>query len=1034
MTQGTKRRRWVFCLWFFCWSVFPGLGQSALGECQIIAQKEGFPVDQQHAFLFQDAQGFLWVSSLSALHRFDGTLVKTFLPDSERMNWLLPGYIQHTLLEDRQGRLWVSNSKDIFYYHPSRGRFFRTTSGQNNQEYRLLHADPDGRLWGLKGGRLFSRIDEKMDFPAIAPFSEQVARFAVQTDARGFLQRVIGTPVMHPGIEVLELDGLRKRQVEIRFPGDLPSGPSKYVERVFANGDTLVWLCTNAGLAAFNPDAPERITSYPIQGLPNTAVTLAIPFDSKRLVVGTREAGVWVFDKTTGEFEAAWGNEADFSAREARHKIESALADPRGEQLWLSFINRGLGSVSRFSPDLRFLNQANGIPLGDTKYSCPDPYGGFWLAGSTRALHLDKEGACSAITFPDGLQINTVWNFLTDHFGRPWVLAGGRLFYRPIHASSWKEIAFLGKREVIKDFALLPKGKILVLTDSQAFFLQESELGVFGRSNPVAFIRYEMKNAKGPCHLFAPMDGYLFLQEEVNSRIVVFKAEPGGYRRIAETPMPLVNGYVWDRARETVWLATTDGLKRLSKDFKTAESHFSGNEWLKHAEIKGVLLDEAGRLWLAAPDALVQYEPDKDQVLFFRQEELRAGPFLPNSAVATSDGRFIFGAKDGIISFDPKRLKPHPVVPKPYIYEIQVNGAAWDSLDPAVPQEVFFKSDERRIRLTLSAVGHYLPSYIRIQYRLEGYDNNWVTALAGENVHYILKYARSHTFQMRAIGPNGQVSAIREWTFTVHPPWWYSVWSVLVVLGVVAGLSKLEFNRVVRKKVKEEQKRQKLIEQEWSRMMNDLHDGIGFDLTAIRAMSERGSRNNPDPEAREQFEKIYRRALDGMQSMGEIFRVTEDQAASLDVFLEFLRQRSKEYLDSMGLEHQFLLPQGLPYAEVGAEQRQNVWLVLKESLNNTAKHAQATLVQISVWKEDRTLFLRIQDDGCGFDPSAHRSGRGTRNMPKRMRSIGGSYAVDSSPQKGTTILLSCPLKTPFRPPGIWNRLKTIWRRTFFPDV
>lgn len=86
------------------------------------------PADEEHAFLFQDSRGFLWISSLSALYRFDGALVKSYLPDSARKNWLHPGFIQHKLLEDKQGRIWITNGNAIFYYHPQKEHFYRISA------------------------------------------------------------------------------------------------------------------------------------------------------------------------------------------------------------------------------------------------------------------------------------------------------------------------------------------------------------------------------------------------------------------------------------------------------------------------------------------------------------------------------------------------------------------------------------------------------------------------------------------------------------------------------------------------------------------------------------------------------------------------------------------------------------------------------------------------------------------------------------------------------------------------------------------
>ncbi|MBK6947586.1 MAG: hypothetical protein IPH16_05420 [Haliscomenobacter sp.] len=999
----------------FCWTSPPVAGQIAPYVFSLVGKEQGLPPDEEHAFLFQDSRGFLWISSLSALYRFDGALVKPYLPDSTRKNWLHPGFIQHKLLEDKQGRIWITNGNAVFYYHPLKEQFFRISAGDSSQGYILLHINPDGRLWGLKGGTLFFRQNGKSVFPENGSFSGPNARYAAETDAKGFLKRVIATPVMAPGFEVLDIAGGNVISVQSFNPPLGKKEPDIYVERLQADNDTLVWLCSKGRLIAFNPRAPERLKVYLPEGWPDADVNVVATLDSNRLVVGTRKAGLWIFNKQSRRFEARLNKGQGNFSMSSSDKIESAFTGSKKSHLWVSFSNQGLGSASLFMPKLQRLENVNGLKLRDARFASKDLYGGFWFVNAAEAVHVLNDNSAYAVKLPENLPISSIWNFFTDSHGRPWLHAGGKIFYIPANSRSWERLPVVLDKEITKAITPLRDGRLLIITNLQTFAIHERSPGIFIKSNPIK----EIEIADEKVLAFPLSEGYLALQGIKESNLQIYKTDGNDFRKIAEMPhMPYTNKSIWDKARESIWLATTDGLKRISNDFQTVESFFQGNEWLDRVGVKDVLLDKFNRLWLAGPDMLVLFIPESDSVRIFRQEELRAGPFLFATAVAASDGRFFFGARDGVIAFDPERLKPYPDAPRPYIYDIQINGAQLDSLNPAALKTLELTYHQRNIRLTLAAIGYYLPQYTRLQYRLKGSDKDWQITKPGEHLNYRLIWGKGQVFQMRAIGPNGQQSPPRELAISVAPPFWLSWQFIFGSITALAGIVVLIVNYFVKKRLKEEANRQKLIEEEWSRMMNDLHDGIGFDLTAIRAMSERASRNIQDPEIRDQFERIYRRALDGMRSMGEIFRVTEDQAAGIDVFIEFLYQRSKEYLDSMGLEQAFNWPADLPAAEVGAEQRQNMWLVLKESLNNTSKHAAATKVVIDLWLDGRFLFLRVRDNGCGFDPSVPRSGRGSRNMPKRMQSIGGTYSLESSP-KGTVILLSCPVKFSFRPAKRW---------------
>jgi signal transduction histidine kinase len=86
--------------------------------------------------------------------------------------------------------------------------------------------------------------------------------------------------------------------------------------------------------------------------------------------------------------------------------------------------------------------------------------------------------------------------------------------------------------------------------------------------------------------------------------------------------------------------------------------------------------------------------------------------------------------------------------------------------------------------------------------------------------------------------------------------------------------------------------------------------------------------------------------------------------------------------------------------------------VAQEALQNTAHHAEASLVQITVRPLNGGLQLAIHDDGNGFDPERHRDrpSLGLASMRQRIDHLGGSLDIESAPSQGTTVLAWVPLK------------------------
>jgi signal transduction histidine kinase len=89
------------------------------------------------------------------------------------------------------------------------------------------------------------------------------------------------------------------------------------------------------------------------------------------------------------------------------------------------------------------------------------------------------------------------------------------------------------------------------------------------------------------------------------------------------------------------------------------------------------------------------------------------------------------------------------------------------------------------------------------------------------------------------------------------------------------------------------------------------------------------------------------------------------------------------------------------------EYRRNLLLIYREILNNTAKHAQAKNVAISIATNGDHLTLQIEDDGVGFDVEAVRAkgGHGLFTQQHRAEKINGTIDIQSAAGKGTTTTL-----------------------------
>lgn len=86
----------------------------------------------------------------------------------------------------------------------------------------------------------------------------------------------------------------------------------------------------------------------------------------------------------------------------------------------------------------------------------------------------------------------------------------------------------------------------------------------------------------------------------------------------------------------------------------------------------------------------------------------------------------------------------------------------------------------------------------------------------------------------------------------------------------------------------------------------------------------------------------------------------------------------------------------------------NIYRIIQEALQNIDKYAQAENVGIKMDKKDESIVIEICDDGIGFNVENESAGIGMANMKARMHEIKGNFSIESSPQKGTKIILTIP--------------------------
>jgi signal transduction histidine kinase len=197
---------------------------------------------------------------------------------------------------------------------------------------------------------------------------------------------------------------------------------------------------------------------------------------------------------------------------------------------------------------------------------------------------------------------------------------------------------------------------------------------------------------------------------------------------------------------------------------------------------------------------------------------------------------------------------------------------------------------------------------------------------------------------------------------------------------------------------------------ERNRISEDMHDDLGAGMTSIRLFSELAKTRMGD-QVLPEIEKISASANELLNKMNAIIWSMSSSNDSLGNMVAYIRTYALEYFDNTGINCKIEIDDQLPEFEVAGEIRRNIFLVIKEALNNIVKHSGADKVVIKLEQMKDGLSLQISDNGKGFDSEKIRQfGNGLKNMRKRMEDIGIQFHVSN--HNGTTIRLVYQPVTP----------------------
>jgi signal transduction histidine kinase/streptogramin lyase len=663
--------------------------------------------------------------------------------------------------------------------------------------------------------------------------------------------------------------------------------------------------------------------------------------------------------------------------------------------------------------------------------------GGLWISTDGNGLDHWQDGKVRHYGFNEGLKNGNVWSVLQDRHGMVW-------------AGTWDGVYELdgGKFTGLSDGQTIGWDVLAMFEDAEGdLWLGQQAFGGITRLRNTERTVVEIPGTS------ANLDVRCFMEDH-GGNLWVGTSEDGLYR--------IKNGNFTHFGRkdglgsDSIWCLYVDdqgvlwagacrgGLSRWQNGHFITWTTKNG---LINNVICQILEDARGNLWLGSYGGVFRInklelnqsasEPNRKVhcVGYSLEDGLPTlecqGGFQP-SGYKSRDGCLWFPTIKGLVAVNPEKASRNSRPPTVVIEDVIVDGASNSEKAASGKSSVGLSAKRsippgnKRIEFQYTALSFSAPNAVHFKYRLDGLEKDWEDAGTKRAAVYSHVPPGSYDFHVMACNGEGVWNeTAATLAVAILPYFWETKWFLalngLAGLVAVASVARYLESRTMRRRL-EQAERERAIEKERSRIAKDIHDEFGASLTEITMLSEFAQEPTASPtQVQADMQKITAKARNLTQMMDEVVWAVSPQNDILEKFVTYTCSFAEEYLQAAKIACRLEVPEFLPDITLTADVRHNLFLVVKEALNNIVKHAAASEARIQIALEPGMLILTIQDNGKGFVPEAASAGvqnvsagcqrDGLCNMRKRIESISGTMELESLPGSGTRVKLMIKLDT-----------------------
>jgi signal transduction histidine kinase/ligand-binding sensor domain-containing protein len=1001
--------------------------------------------------IIQDRQGFLWFGTEEGLSRYDGYSFKNYTHSSENSNSLPHNFIW-SLSEDKNGNIWIgTDGGGLSKFNPSLEKF---TTYQNNPEdsaslssnnVQNVFVDSENNVWvGTWEGGLNLYDREKNNFQNFVYDSSDASSlsnnkifFIFEDKNKNLLICTDGG-----GVNVLNKQEKSFKKFEDFFNSNNKPAGNKIL-CMYEDSNGIYWFgMYGNGLDKFDPSTKTFTNFNPdSKNFVNDYYIWSIREDLRgNLWAGTLSNGINILEKGSGKFIEVRNNSYDPSSLKVDY-IRTMFEDNCGV-MWIGTMAGGLNKIDR-KPQKFFnikhqLNNSNTLSENFIFAINEDHEGKLWIGTYANGIDVYDFTSNTFTNFKSNPEIKSalngdlVRNIFKDSDGDLWI----GTYFGDFHKYDKKNNSFIrynskthpetkGTLQNVRIIFEDSEGYLWIGTNGGGILKFDKKTDKFilysSKTNPPYKLNSDyiisiMEDNDGNLWIGTYGDGInKFIKKE--ERFVTYKNDPKDKNSLSDN----IVIHIHRDSKGDLWIGTySGGLNKYEKKLDNFIVYNTGSGFASNL-VSTIIEDDQGNLWLSSSKGITMFNNEKNTIKNYDYSDgVLATEFNPGAGAKLKNGWIYFGGVNGITAFNPETVYDNEIPPPVVITSIKLfNKEVESEKSPSFIDTLYFSYDAYNFSFEFASLDYTFPEKNLYKYMLEGIDKDWNIAGNRRFANYTNLDPGNYIFKVLGTNNNGKWSLQPAQVFVIISPpfwatWWFRIIAIGLLLGAVTFIYKRRIATLQKEKLAQEEFSRRLInsqEIERKRIASELHDGLGQDLLIIKNRALMGLKKDDNAFLIEQLNEISNTATNTINEVRQIaynLHPYQLERLGLTKAIRSIITNLKDYTQikiSASIEEIDNL--------FTKEEEINIYRIVQENINNIIKHSGSEMAEIEIYKSDGNLFIKISDNGAGFELNKviiQDAGFGMKNISKRVQFLKGKLLIESFPGKGCKVNIKIPLE------------------------